>query len=78
MGSAIVTRDELLAEITEILEEDVGSVRIDQELAGLDAWDSMSALSIIALFDKKLSKAVTADEMKGVRTVADIIKLSGL
>lgn len=73
-----MTKDELLVELENIFDTDEGTLRPEDRLVDVEGWDSMSALSLIALFDSKLSKSIGATELSGFITVADILALAGL
>jgi len=73
-----MTKQDLITEIEDILQADEGSLNETTALAGLEDWDSLAFISIIALFDKKLNKKVQLDELKQCQSVGDIIALSGI
>ncbi|MFZ2889153.1 acyl carrier protein [Sulfuricurvum sp.] len=73
-----MTKQDLITEIEDILQVDEGSLNEETALASLEDWDSLAFISIIALFDKKLSKKVSLDELKQCQSVGDIIALSGI
>ncbi len=65
---------EFREQIAEIL--DVAEVKESDVLADFAEWDSLSVLSTIALLDAKYGVNVTALDLKGVRTVADLWNLT--
>jgi acyl carrier protein len=73
-----MTKQDLITEIQDILQVDEGNLNEATTLASLEDWDSLAFISIIALFDKKLSKKVPLDELKQCQSVGDIITLSGI
>jgi acyl carrier protein len=73
-----MTKQDLITEIEDILQVDEGSLNEATVLASLEDWDSLAFISIIALFDKKLSQKVPLDELKQCQSVGDIITLSGI
>jgi acyl carrier protein len=73
-----MTRAELLAILENVFELAHGELSEDRLLSEIDAWDSMSALSVIALFDSKLDKTLAASQLRDARKVSDIIELAGL
>lgn len=60
--------------IAEIL--DVETVIENDALGDFQEWDSLSVLSTIAMLDAKYGVNVTAMDLKGVRTVADLWNLT--
>jgi acyl carrier protein len=47
----------------------------DEELAGLDGWDSMAAIQFIAMADSLYAARVSADDLANCRTVNDLVAL---
>jgi acyl carrier protein len=66
--------NELCERLVDIL--DVEEVKETDILADFPAWDSLSVLSTIAMLDSKYGVNVTAMDLKGVRTVADLWNLT--
>lgn len=60
-------------QITELLEVD--NVNVDDILKEFDAWDSLTALSIIALCDSDYSIKITANELSKTVTIKDLFDL---
>ncbi len=44
------------------------------ELSNINEWDSMAAISIIAMFDSVFGKEIKSDEIKNFNTVKDILE----
>lgn len=59
----------LYEKLSDILEEDVVDETV---LHDLDAYDSLSILSIIAMCDKDYNITVTAGEIRALNTVGDL------
>ena len=66
---------EKLAIVEELLDVDEGTVTEDTVLEELDEWDSMTILSLMVYFDEELSKKISGDEIKELKTVKDIMDL---
>jgi len=64
-------KEELLNKIAEILEVD--EIAIEDELDSFDEWDSLTGLSIIALFDSDYNKTLSNDRIKQFVTVGDLV-----
>jgi acyl carrier protein len=60
-------------QITELLEVD--NVDVDDILKEFDAWDSLTALSIIALCDSDYGIKITANELSKTVTIKDLFDL---
>ncbi|MCT7580021.1 acyl carrier protein [Aliarcobacter butzleri] len=73
-----MTREELIESLEDILMLEEGELNLEQNLTNYEDWDSMSYLALIALFDKKLSKKLDIETIKGFKTPNDIINQAGL
>ncbi|WP_172135170.1 acyl carrier protein [Adlercreutzia sp. ZJ473] len=63
--------EEKLELIAETL--DVEAIAADAVLADMEEWNSMNKLSIIVMIDDECGKKVTSEDIKGFKTVQDII-----
>ena len=64
---------EKLALIEEVLDVEEGSLSPETELADVDEWDSIAALSLIVMLDEKFEKTVSGAQIKSLETVNDIL-----
>ncbi len=64
-------KEELLDKIAELLEVD--EITIEEELNSFEEWDSLTALSIIALVDSDYNKTLSNDQLKQFISVGDLI-----
>lgn len=64
-------KEELLNKIAEILEVD--HININDNLKDFEGWDSLTALSIIALADSEYNKKLTNDLLKEFKTINDLV-----
>ncbi len=64
---------EKLALIEEVLDVEEGSLSPETELADVDEWDSIAALSLIVMLDEKFKKTVSGAQIKALETVNDIL-----
>lgn len=71
-------KSELIEEIEDILMLEEGSLELNKHLEEYEDWDSMSYLSLIALFDSKLNKKLDIETIRGFKTSNDIIVFSEL
>lgn len=67
-------KNELLNLIKEAFQRE-GALTEDMVLADLEEWDSLAALSIIAIFDKHFSVKYKYNDLKGLINVGDLINL---
>ena len=64
---------EKLALIEEVLDVEEGILSPETELADVDEWDSIAALSLIVMLDEKFEKTVSGAQIKALETVNDIL-----
>ena len=64
---------EKLALIEDVLDVEEGSLSPKTELADVDEWDSIAALSLIVMLDEKFEKTVSGAQIKALETVNDIL-----
>jgi acyl carrier protein len=60
-----------------MLDVEEGTLSEDTELLNLDNWDSMAAISLIALVDEKFGKQLTGAEIRNFKKVRDILDFMG-
>ncbi len=61
--------------IADILDMDVNELTPETEFASLEDWDSVAALSFIAMMDEEFGKAVKGATIKGFVTIQDALNL---
>jgi acyl carrier protein len=66
---------ELLALLTQALELAPATLQETAELSALDGWDSMSPLVVMSLADKRFGLMLSASDIQGCKTVADVLGL---
>ena len=72
-GEKKMELQEKLALIEEVLDVEEGSLKPETELADVDEWDSIAALSLIVMLDEKFEKTVSGAQIKALETVNDIL-----
>ena len=68
-------RNKLLLCIDELLELDPGTLKGDESLENLEAWDSLAVIGLIALIDEKFNKAVSLSAISEAKSVNDLVAL---
>ena len=68
-----MTEKEKIELLEEMLELDEGTLSPETVLTDLDEWDSIAAISFIALVDDEFGKAVKGADIKSFKTVADAL-----
>jgi len=58
--------------LEEMLELKSGSLKEDTQIKDIDGWDSMAALSLIALCDEKFQKKLTGEQILSFITIKDV------
>ncbi|CAM4373395.1 acyl carrier protein [Paenibacillus endophyticus] len=59
--------------LEDMLELEQGSLEMTCKLESLESWDSLAAISLIALVDEHFEKRLTGAMIKEFKTVQDII-----
>jgi len=59
------------------LEMNEGSIKGDEKLSALEAWDSLAVVGFIALADKLFNLEVPAHVVTSAETIGDLIGLLG-
>ena len=72
-----MNKQEFLSELQEImmLEEALSE---DSELDALQAYDSMTHLTLLSLYEEEFGKELEAQDLIDVKTVNDLLVLAGL
>jgi acyl carrier protein len=65
--------DRFYEQLAEVLEED--TVGPDDVLAKFEQWDSLTALSVVAMIDENYRVNVSAEELAGIRTAGQLEQL---
>jgi len=72
-----MTREQFVRELENSLEIPVGTLVRTRTLEDPSYWDSMSALTFMALADEKLQVTLTGDQVVKCKTVDDLLALVG-
>lgn len=67
-----MTKIELLEKIAEALETEI-VLSEDTNITDIEEWDSLSSLSIIALFDELFSCKINRSQLNNIKTIKDLI-----
>ena len=59
--------------LEEIMDLEAETLKLDDNLAEYEEWDSLTALTCISEMDSRFSKKVTGEQIKSFVTVADAI-----
>lgn len=74
----MLTKQQFMRELEDILEMDEGSLTENYRLMASEELDSISLLSIIALFDDKIGMILSLDSLKKIETVNDLLELANI
>lgn len=72
-----MTQENMIEILADVLDIDADQLAPGTELAGLDEWDSLSALSLIVTADEKWGKKLTGEQVRSFVTVQDILDFLG-
>lgn len=70
-----MSEKEKLEALEEIMDLDEGTLSVDDTLADYEEWDSISALSFVAMMDEKFGKTISGENVKALVTVADAVAI---
>jgi acyl carrier protein len=70
-----MNKDTFLADVQEILQREQ-SVVPDSRLDGIEEWDSLAMMTMVAYFDFHFQKSVSFPQLKQCATVADLMALA--
>jgi acyl carrier protein len=69
-------KDQFLNNFNEILDDEPNfKLELNSKFRDLDEWDSLTALSLIAMLDEEYKITVTGDQIKNLETLGDIFTL---
>lgn len=71
-----MTRNEFLAALQDMLQTDA-ELQEDTPLAGLEEWDSLAFMVLIAFFDKNFGKKLTFEDLTACKNPAALMRLAG-
>jgi acyl carrier protein len=69
-----MTKKEFLARFIEAIELEE-EISMDTKLSSIEEWDSLAAVSTLALFKKELNLNINSADIANCKTVADVINL---
>ena len=68
--------EDFITSFGELFEEtDVTSFNENTEFRNIDEWDSLTAMSLIAMADSDYNVKMTGDEIKAANTIGDLFKI---
>ena len=67
--------EKFLSLFSHIVEMDAAELKIDMKLKSLSGWDSIAAVSLLAMIDAEYGIKVTAEDLRQVKTIQDVYKL---
>lgn len=70
-----MTVKEKLAILEDVMELDEGTLSTEDILDNYDEWDSLAAISLIAIMDEKFHKILTGQDVKTFKTVSDVLSV---
>ena len=72
-----MNKEEFLQELGEImmLEE---QLELSTELETLDAYDSMTHVTLLGIFEDEFGKEIESEDLIALKTVGDLVALAGL
>lgn len=68
-----MTKEQMLVEVQTMLDDD--TLTPATRLNDIERWDSLSAISFLALMKRSLNASTTADKVQAAATVGDLLAL---
>ena len=72
-----MNREEFLNNIADALQTEE-SLSFDTVLDGLDEWDSLSKMAVLAFLNKNFDAKLTFSDFKSISTIEDLAKKAGV
>ncbi len=72
-----MTNEQKIELLADVFECEPAELKPQMNVEDTGNWDSMTKLSLIVLMDDNFSKKLTKDELKGFKTIADILAYMG-
>lgn len=72
-----MTSEEKISLLEDALELDANTLNEDSVLADVAEFDSMAKLTLIVLCDDEFGKKLTGEQIRGFKTVKDILDFMG-
>jgi len=73
----MMTKREFLSLFEEILEAAPGTLKGDDLLPGMEGWDSLAVVSLIAMVDEQFGITLSPKDIAKAGSVADLVGLLG-
>ena len=61
--------------LDELIEVKPGTIKGNEALADIEGWDSLAVVGFIAIVDQNFGVTLSATNLKGCKTVPDLITL---
>ena len=69
-----MTNEKKLELLAQVMDVDASELSEDMALADLVKWDSLASVNIIVMLDDEFDKQISAGELKGCKTVGDLLE----
>jgi len=66
--------NQFLKNIAEAISKE-GKIRFEDDFRSYNEWDSMSALSVIAMVDEKYQVIITGNDVRECKTIQDLYNI---
>ena len=66
--------NQFLKNIAEAISKE-GEIRFEDDFRSYNEWDSMSALSVIAMVDEKYQVRITGNDVRECKTIQDLYNI---
>ncbi len=66
--------EKFIEQLKEILEMENGHIQLNDHFRDYENWDSLAALSVIAMMDDEFGVVINAEDFRKLITVSDLIE----
>lgn len=72
-----MSNQEKIALLEDMFEMEEGTLSPEMKLDEIENWDSMMKLTLIVMMDEECGKTLKSDDIKGFKTIQDIMNYMG-
>ena len=72
-----MSNQEKIALLEDMLDMEEGTLSPEMKLDEIENWDSMMKLTLIVMMDEECGKTLKSDDIKGFKTIQDIMNYMG-
>lgn len=70
-----MSTEEKISLIEQCMDLEEGTLQLESQVNDFEEWDSLTALSVIAVVAEKTNHTISGEDLKKAKTVSDIVAL---